>query len=345
MSAIATEFQGPFWAHLVTALAHSLWIGALVSLLLYAILRRIPAWRADLRYGVCIAGLGLVVFGTLCAWAAVSYEWPEAEEQAVQATLAPEAVSELSPNTTLSTAKPVGLPPAPRPTSSPWTAWLAPIWLLGAGMALGRALTMLSGAGRLRRQCRPVTDESLLAVMDELRLALGITREVAVLVGDHIVGPVVTGALYPAILLPVSVVTGLPMDHVRAILAHELAHVRRHDYLFSVGQTLIESLLFFNPAVWWIGRRIRVEREACCDAYAAAMVGDGAAYAHVLATVADHLHGARLSLNPAMGGDEGSTGLVDRVRRLVRPEHRPHLRVPWYALAGVTVAVAGVLGA
>ena len=77
--------------------------------------------------------------------------------------------------------------------------------------------------------------------------------------------PTVVGWLRPVILLPVSVITGLPATHLDAVLAHELAHVQRHDYLVNALQTIIETLLFYHPAVWWCSRQIRIEREHCCD--------------------------------------------------------------------------------
>ena len=75
----------------------------------------------------------------------------------------------------------------------------------------------------------------------------------------------VVGWLRPVILLPASALTGLAPSQLEAVIAHELAHIRRHDYLVNLFQTTVETLLFYHPASWWISRQIRAEREHCCD--------------------------------------------------------------------------------
>src|SRR5258708_16026583 len=86
--------------------------------------------------------------------------------------------------------------------------------------------------------------------------------------------------------LPASAVTGLSPTQLELILAHELAHIRRRDYLVNLLQTAVESLLFYHPAVWWVSRRMRIEREHCCDDLAVAAGGNAARYARALAALA-----------------------------------------------------------
>ena len=95
--------------------------------------------------------------------------------------------------------------------------------------------------------------------------------------------PSVVGWLRPVILLPASALTGLSPAHLDAIIAHELAHVRRHDFAVNLLQTAAEILLFYHPACWWISRRIRAEREHCCDDIAVSLCGDRLLYATALA--------------------------------------------------------------
>ena len=100
------------------------------------------------------------------------------------------------------------------------------------------------------------------------------------------------GAEQPAgepIAVPVSLLTELPPQAIRAILWHELAHIRRHDYLLNLIQMLVESVLFFNPAIWWVSRQIRIEREACCDALAVRRTGEPIVYSQALAAWAEPL--------------------------------------------------------
>ena len=102
--------------------------------------------------------------------------------------------------------------------------------------------------------------------------------------------PTVIGWLKPVVLLPASALAGLTPRQLEAILAHELAHIRRHDYLVNLLQTLVETLLFYHPAVWWLSRRIRVERENCCDDLAVSLCGDPVAYAAALADLEGSAH-------------------------------------------------------
>ena len=99
------------------------------------------------------------------------------------------------------------------------------------------------------------------------------------------------------VLLPASLLGGIPMDQLEAILAHELAHVRRHDYLVLLGQSVMETLFFYHPAVWWISHRMRVEREYCCDVEAA-QVSDRLVYVQALA----NLESGRMKLALGRGG-------------------------------------------
>jgi BlaR1 peptidase M56/HEAT repeats len=127
--------------------------------------------------------------------------------------------------------------------------------------------------------------------------------------------PAVIGWWRPVILMPVSVLTGggLTPLQLDALLAHELAHVRRHDYLVNVLQTVIEALLFYHPAVWWVSTRVREEREHCCDDLAVAACGDARFYATALLTM------EQLRTAPALALAANGGSLVGRVRRLLTP--------------------------
>lgn len=127
--------------------------------------------------------------------------------------------------------------------------------------------------------------------------------------------PAVIGWIRPVVLLPASALSGLAPSQIEALLAHELAHIRRHDYLVNLFQTAIETVLFYHPAVWWIGRQIRAERENCCDDLAVAVCGDALVYVRAL-TELEKIRIATPRL--AMAATNGS--LLDRVRRLLQPQ-------------------------
>jgi hypothetical protein len=146
--------------------------------------------------------------------------------------------------------------------------------------------------------------------------------------------PMVIGYLRPAILLPASALLNLTPQQLEAVLAHELAHIRRHDYAVNLLQNLVEGLLFYHPAVWWVGKQVRAEREQCCDDLAVPVCGGVRQYAQALTAMEE----ARM---PAPGAALAANGgpLMQRIRRLLRQprERRPLLAS---AIAGITVLMA-----
>ena len=158
-------------------------------------------------------------------------------------------------------------------------------------------------------------------------------------------GPAILGVARPVLLLPASMLAGLSPDCLEAILAHELAHVRRHDYLINLVQMVVEALLFFNPAVWWIGKQIRQEREACCDALAVTATGKAVRYVETLADWLD-----RSMPRPASAvawAAPGRGGALDRIRRLLVAGYKPELRASWPVVFGgvcLSTLALGLLG-
>jgi GWxTD domain-containing protein len=152
--------------------------------------------------------------------------------------------------------------------------------------------------------------------LERIAAQVRVGRPVRLLISSLVDVPTVIGWLRPVILVPVECLTGLSFDHIAALLAHEMAHIRRHDYLASILQSIAEAVLFYHPAVWWISEQIRAERELCCDDLAVAACGDAVAYAHALAEL-ESRQPARLK--PALAANGGS--LVNRIRRLIEPAH------------------------
>ena len=147
------------------------------------------------------------------------------------------------------------------------------------------------------------------------------------------------GWFKPVLLVPANLVTGMPPDLLEALLAHELAHVRRHDYLVNLLQFAAEILLFFHPTVWWLSRRIRIERERIADDMAAALIGQPRRLALALNALSQDADAAPAPVAPAARDGD----LLDRIRRLTRPDSLPARRaVAMPALAAMlAVAIAG----
>lgn len=136
----------------------------------------------------------------------------------------------------------------------------------------------------------------------------------------------VVGHIRPVILMPIGVLAGLPAAQSEAILLHELAHIRRYDYLVNILQRWVECLLFYHPAVWWISRVIRAERENCCDDLAVAISGNAQEYAVALAALEQNRWRGREAAVAASGGS-----LVKRIRRLLYPKVTSSVWTPLFA--------------
>ena len=188
------------------------------------------------------------------------------------------------------------------------------LWAVGVfalALRLGRGWINVA---HLRREATPLVDHPVAASAVRIAHRLGVRQSVRVLASARVLVPAVIGWIRPAILLPAAVLTGMPASHLDAILAHELAHVRRSDFLVNVLQSAAEVLLFYHPAVWWVSRQIRIERELCADDLAVAISGDRITYAAALTSL-ESLRAEPLAIAMVSGDD-----LLTRVRRLLDPD-------------------------
>lgn len=212
-------------------------------------------------------------------------------------------------------------------TGSHWREWLVLAWGCGAlAMSLRHACGWWQVL-RLRRTATRLTD-GLADRLAALCRNAGIDAPL-LLASTRIVVPAAIGWWRPAVLVPVELLTGLPPAQLDALLLHELAHLRRHDWLVEITVSLIEGLLFFHPAVWWLGRRLRQARELCCDGQAVRTGAEPEGLARALFALAER----NAPDSPALAASGGV--LADRVRRLLGQPER-HVR-PWRALAAIAL--------
>jgi hypothetical protein len=202
-------------------------------------------------------------------------------------------------------------------------------WAAGVGLLSVRVLGGWTVAQRLKRSGRPVTLEAWQRATRRLCQRMRIWRPVRLWESALVEVPTVIGWLRPVVLLPVSTLAGLSPAQLEALLAHELAHVRRFDYLVNLVQTFGETLLFYHPAVWWVSHRMRAEREHCCDDAAVVACGDAVGYARALAA----LEGLR-SIAPTFAVAAAGGSLWPRIARLVGGPP-PHLSRSSRWLAGL----------
>lgn len=195
----------------------------------------------------------------------------------------------------------------------PWLTWIVAAWSAGVVVCSVRPLWGWHTLWRLKRVgVSPVPDEVLKAA-EEVASRLGLRRVVRVLQSTLAQVPVVVGYFKPVILLPASLLIEIPAVQLEAILAHELAHVRRHDFVVNLLQILVETLFFYHPAVWWLSRQIRIEREHCCDDLVVKSFDNRVEYGRALLAIEERR--GRTSVL-ALGANDGS--LLSRIRRIVR---------------------------
>jgi beta-lactamase regulating signal transducer with metallopeptidase domain len=194
-------------------------------------------------------------------------------------------------------------------------AWVLPLWCAGVLIFAVRLIWSSRHVARLRRE-GDAAEASLIQTVLRLARRMSIDRPVRVLMSSLADSPSVAGWLRPVILLPAATLLSLSVEQLETVLAHELAHIRRHDYLVNLLQTASETLLFYHPAVWWISARIRHERELCCDDMVVAVCGDAIGYARAL-TKLERLR--MIAPELAMSGTGGS--LLYRIRRLAGMPH------------------------
>ncbi len=219
------------------------------------------------------------------------------------------------------------------------TSLIVRFWLLGILICSIRPISSVWAGWRLCRHAVTPVSESMEAIVIRLSRRFGLSRSVCVLQSALVKVPMVVGYLRPVILLPGAVVTGLTTDQLEAVLAHELAHVRRHDWLMNSLQVVVETLLFYHPAVWRLSKRIRQERELCCDDMALKQNVDKAVYARMLLMLEELRQEPASPALAATGGD-----LAQRIRRLLpgEPPRNPPSRLSG---GGFAVAVLTILAA
>jgi beta-lactamase regulating signal transducer with metallopeptidase domain len=189
--------------------------------------------------------------------------------------------------------------------------WMVQLWFAGVVIFSVRSAGGVLLVERLRRRESKQVSERLLALCLNLQRKLGLQRLVLFCECTRLDAPAVAGWLRPTILLPISALTGLSEEQLSSIVAHELAHIKRYDSFVNLFQVVVETFLFYHPAVWWLNKRIREERENCCDDIAVSVCGNPLAYAHALARLA----GARTS--PRLLMAVNSHPLAARVARLL----------------------------
>ena len=341
MNAVQMLSLQPWVERLGWTLVHFLWQGLLIALLYGAARRRMArAFGPQARYLLACAALAAMMATPLVTWRLIRP--PEANPDAVSpirsaplATPASGVAATALPAVFSATVSNV--------RSAQFLPWVVIVWLFGAAFFWVRLAGGWVFAARMRSVLVRLAPREWQETLAQLSARIGLSRPVRLLVSAVVQVPTVVGWLRPVLLVPVGALSGLPPEHVEALLLHELAHIRRNDYLVNILQGIAEALLFYHPAVWWVSGHIRVERELCCDDVAVSASGDALTYARALVQL-ESLRPAHFSVAVAASG--GS--LSHRIARLLgqpRPAVRTGLGPGVLGVAILLVAAAyGLFG-
>jgi GWxTD domain-containing protein len=321
MNQLTLWIHTPFAQALGWTLLHFVWEGTVLGAMFGAglwLMRPAPARHRYALACALLAAMPLAFAGTL----AVMWSLQPAPIPLVL-TASPLGAAPATPVTVQDAL------PAPR-LSMNRLAWLSPLWMVGVAFFYVRGMAGWIGMQRLRRRgvCSPPPEWQ--ARLDELAARLHLSRPVALLESCFADTPVLIGYLRPVVLLPLGCLTGFSAGQLESILLHELAHVRRHDYVVNLLQSGVEGLLFYHPAVWWASAVVRAERENCCDDTVVEMMGDARSYAATLATLEERRATAPRAALAATGGN-----LMKRIRRLSGEPRGVQTSVAPAASAGV----------
>ena len=349
------------------AIVHSLWQGGVIALVAACLFALARDMKASTRYAIGLAGLALMIVLPILT----AINSTRARNVATTSEVAPlpasstftvpvgtsttptgENVSQASPAATPAQGLDASMANGSTRTDGPTIAvridafilryfetalpWFALAWVFGLLIASAQ---LIGGVARTRRITRvgiSSPDSALIARVRELSEKLGVSRAVRVLQSVSIDVPLVVGALRPVIVIPASLITGMTPLQLDMLIAHELAHVRRYDFLVNLVQTVVETLLFYHPAARWLSDRIREERENCCDDIAVSICGgDASGYTEALLALEE-------SRSEGFGLAAAATGgsLLRRAHRLITGR-TPHVELGPRWIAGViTIAAA-----
>lgn len=281
-------------------LVHFLWQGALIGCATAVGLTLLRNARPESRYLVACTGLFLCLAWPVLELALrLSGDSGTGGDAAVLAAAGLVAGSPIDASWSLLFAEHLG--------------WIVATWALCAVVLAGRMVLGLFWIERAASQEH--VDPAWQARLERLAAQFGVDRTVRLRVVRQLASPITAGWWRPVVLVPACLVSGMPAHLLEALLAHEMAHIKRHDYLVNLGQNIIETLLFYHPAVWWMSNRVRSEREQIADDHAARILGEPRRLALALSELEKRQFSTHHLAQAANGGD-----LMSRIKRLVRPD-------------------------
>jgi TonB family protein len=313
-------------------LLHFVWQGSLIAVVFWCGLTLMERRSADARYAAAsLALLAMVVLPLLTFAHLANDEYSTALAQPVFVD-----------------AGSITVPAGADAGAASWSAqlksvvdrdmpWLMLVWCAGVLVFSCRLAVGITVAHGWKLQAIQNAPARLECLFENLRVRLGVKRAARLVESARVHVPTVIGWLKPVVLLPAGCLTGMSEQQVEALLAHELAHVCRNDYLVSVAQSVLEAVLFYHPAVWWVSNQLRREREYCCDEMAVGVCGDRLAYARALSLLEER---RALSREVVLGANGGV--LTMRIKRLLGyREEIASSNMAWVIVLAIVIAGGG----
>tara|TARA_B110000495_G_scaffold1452_1_gene1070 strand:+ start:1604 stop:3565 length:1962 start_codon:yes stop_codon:yes gene_type:complete len=322
--------NSPLLAGLAITLIHFLWQGVLVALVLKILLSLISYKKSQLRYALSsMAMLANLILPAVTFFIIYDIEYRQVANFVHALPLVDQSLylEQIQANVWY----------------IEWLEYLPVLAMLWLAIVFTLALKLtieLYNVNKLPTQGCTTVDLALQVRFEGLINKVGLSRKVVLLVSSKTNVPMAIGWLKPIVLIPFSMLSGLSPQQLDMLLLHELAHIRRHDYLVNFLQTLVEILLFFHPAVSWVSKQMRNEREYCSDDIAVQHSGSPLAYAHTLADTASLCQKHRHHTIPNMAMAASGGDLKQRVMRLLDQQHCTKSTDSGKWLASCTVLLA-----
>lgn len=292
---------------------HSLWQITLIAALYWIGKRSIPKQKASTQYYV---GISALIAALIAPMLTFYYLWSTQTTTFLSTTLAPITNDTRNPTVLLDTNEVVSLTPASFVDYlGIILPYLVAFWGIGVLYFTFRFVQNLKGINQLQRNDNELISREWQTKINAFSAQLGINKQVQVYLSTYIKEPLTFGHFKPVILLPISLITGFDTAAVETIILHELAHIKRHDYLVNLGQSIIEIILFYHPLVWWLSAEIRTVREHCCDDLVLAMGNNRTTYVETLTALQWRKVGGgvnRLSMT-AIGADSDFSRRIKRM--------------------------------
>ena len=311
---------------------HSLWQASLVALILSVVYAYVPKKQSNIRYNIGLTGLFVTTLLGIITFLLYYMSSQSSGEQLITATEIATAEILISQAALESEGWLLNMRNYGSVISQ---VWLVGVIIMGIKLMIGYGyIQYLNHPSGLRR------NPDLEIILQRLQSRFQLRTRIMIAETNKVVSPMVSGFVKPLILFPVGMINQLELHEVEAILAHEIAHIKRNDWIINLLQSLVEVIFYYHPAVWWMSSRVRQERENCCDDFAIAQGYDRITYARILVKLKEQELQSNSGL--ALSFYKSKNTLMNRIKRILgQSTGHSSIREKLIALALIgTVAVA-----